>query len=51
MDDWTTEKIELDPTERMIVATMVEFFVFAESNGYCFDVLVRRAIEEGERRP
>ncbi len=40
-----------DLFERYVVEALVLLFVFAESNGYCFDVLVRRAIEEGERVP
>lgn len=40
---------ERDPTAEMMISLMVALFVYAESNGYCFDVLVREAIERGER--
>jgi hypothetical protein len=35
--------------ERAAVEIMVALFVLVESTGGCFDVLVREAIERGER--
>lgn len=33
------------------VKIMADLFCLVEENGGCFDVLVREAIERGERRP
>jgi hypothetical protein len=47
----TLDPADLTEREREIVETMTDFFVEVEDAGGCFDVLVREAIERGERRP
>jgi hypothetical protein len=42
---------DMTPLERAAVSVMVALFVAVEDAGSCFDVLVRRAIEEGEQAP
>lgn len=39
---------DMTDEERLAVAILVSVFLRVESSGSCFDVLVRRAIEEAE---
>lgn len=47
----TLDPADLTPTETLCIDLLAAIFVYVESDGSCFDVLVREAIERGERAP